>query len=100
MQMQPQNMPISKKVESAIEHVLRKRMSSYGYRDARSYVGTDADGDPVIMVDVNYDLIEKPIGADATFGLTTALRDELAKLGEFRFPHIRHHFDERQKVAV
>ena len=37
-------------------------------------------------------------GVDA-FVIGTELRDALANVGEHRFPHVRHHFDERQLTA-
>lgn len=99
MQLHTANTPLGKQVETVIDRVIRSRMSGYGYKGARSRAELDFDGDPVIVVDVDYDLSKEPIDAASTFGLTTALRDELAKMGEFRFPHIRHHFDERQEIA-
>ena len=63
------------------------------------YPGRDHDDDPVIFIDARYDLIEEPIELDSALGLVGALRDALESLGETRFPHVRHHFDDRQQVA-
>lgn len=73
-------------------------MAPYGCRSVSVRAGEDHDGDPVIFVDVDYDLSQTPLELGVTGPLGTALRDKLWGAGEFRFPHIWHHFDEHQKV--
>lgn len=90
---------IDKKVISTIEAVLKARMGRFGFTRASVRAGEDHDGDPVLRIDAEYTYSEKPIDVRATYGLTTELRDALEKVGEDRFPHIKHHFDERQQTA-
>ena len=90
---------IDKKVIGAIEAVLKARMGRFGFKRASVRAGEDQDGDPVLRIDAEYNYSEKPIDVRATYGLTTEVRDALEKLGEERFPYIRHHFDERQQTA-
>jgi hypothetical protein len=52
-----------------------------------------------MSIDAEYTYSATPIHVRATVGLTSELRDALQKDGERRFPHIRHHFDERQLTA-
>lgn len=79
--------------------MLGDRLADYGFAGVSVVPGLDRDGDPVLLIDVRYKPIDRAIDSKATFGLVTAIRQELAKVGEMRFPHIRHHFDERQKIA-
>ncbi len=60
----------------------------------------DFDGDPVIYIDVDHIYDPDPLDTGARFGMLTELRDALMELGEFRFPHVRHHFDERQEILT
>ena len=93
------NETIDKKVIGAIEGVLKARMGRFGFKRASVRAGEDLDGDPALRIDAEYAYSEKPIDVRATVGLVTELRDALEKVGEDRFPYIRHHFDERQQTA-
>jgi hypothetical protein len=86
-------------VKAAIEGVLRRRLAAYGYRGADIRVTSDMDGDPILMIDVHYSPVDGAVSSKATFGLVTQIRETLAKLREGRFPHVRHHFAEGQKIA-
>lgn len=89
---------IEKRAIEAVQRVLKERLDSLGFRKAQVYSGRDHDGDPVLFIDVRYNLIDKPIDTNATFGLLRALREALEEVGETRFPHVRHHFDNKQRV--
>lgn len=90
---------VDDKVRKAVEKVLRDRLADYGFSGVNIAPSNDRDGDPILLVDVRYKAVDKPIASKATFGLVTAIRQELARMGETRFPHVRHHFDEQQKIA-
>lgn len=90
---------IDEKVATAVDDVLKARMGRFGYTRASIRPGEDHDGDPVLLIDAEYTYSKKPIDVRATVGLTSELRDALEKVGEHRFPHVRHHFDERQLTA-
>jgi hypothetical protein len=90
---------ISNNVERAVDKVLRDRLATAGFAGANIRPDRDVDGDPILVVDVNYDYSDKPISSKITFGLSTEVRKVLLALGESRFPHIRHHFNEQQKIA-
>ena len=92
------NAPVSAEVKSAIDRILREKLARFGYESATIEPGEDHDGDPVLFIDAQYTLSEEPIDADAAFTAAAELGRKLLSLGEFRFPHLRHHFDERQKV--
>ena len=82
-----------------IKRTVRESMEPYGLRDVNVRAGEDHDGDPVIFVEAQYDLSERPIDTDVTARLTHVLRDRLWERGETRFPHNRHRFDERLEVS-
>jgi hypothetical protein len=86
-------------VADAIQRVLRERLKPIGFERADIRAEEDYDGDNILHIDAFYRLMKKPIKADATFGLTTALRSALRPLGETRFPYVKHHFHEKQRVA-
>jgi hypothetical protein len=90
---------VDEKVRRAVDDVLKRRMGRWGFTNARISPGLDHDGDPVLFVDAEYRLVREPLDPRATFGLVTELRAALQALGENRFPHISHHFDERQTTA-
>ncbi|MEQ1717320.1 MAG: hypothetical protein ABL907_15295 [Hyphomicrobium sp.] len=90
--------PISRDIAALIEQTVRESMGPFGLKAVVVRGGEDHDGDPVIFVEAQYDLSETPIDTTVTAKLTSILRDRLWEAGEARFPHIRHKFDERQKV--
>jgi hypothetical protein len=90
---------VDDKVKRVAERVLRESLAPYGFAraDIRSY--RDHDGDPALIIDVYYDFLDQAIEPKVTFGLVGILRSALDEVGETRFPYVRHHFDERQKIA-
>jgi hypothetical protein len=91
---------VSKAAHDAVRQVLTERIGGMHIRDVEVNAGHDHDGDPVLVVDAYYDFSETPVDARAMYGLTRHLRGALQEAGETRFPIIRHHFDDRQKVAT
>lgn len=89
---------VDKRAIEAVQRVLKDRLEPLGVRKAEVYAGRDHDDDPVLFINVRYDLIKKRIDTSATFGLIAALRKALEAVGESRFPHVRHHFDPKQRV--
>ncbi|MGH6719851.1 MAG: hypothetical protein ACREER_11075 [Alphaproteobacteria bacterium] len=90
---------VPKKVKDAIKRIIRREVGRFGLRDVRVSPGEDHDGDPVLMVNVDYDETEVPVDTKVVAGLTTKIQDELWRLGEERFAHLHHHFSEDQRVA-
>jgi hypothetical protein len=90
--------PLTASLRKEIARLLQEYLADYGCRHVEIRSGFDHDGDPVLYIDVYYDFSEKPIDPEVTLDSLVALRDKLWRKGESRFPHLRHHFDERQKV--
>lgn len=91
-------MTIAPVVRKVIEETISESMAVYGLRDINIHSGTDHDGDPVLFIEAAYDLTDTPVDPAITASLTSKLRDRLWEHGETRFPHIRHKFDEAQRV--
>lgn len=90
---------VDEQVTATVQRVLSDRLERFGFEGVVVCPGEDHDGDPVLFIDVQYRLSDEPIDATATFELVRALRVALRAVGETRFPHLRHHFDDRQQVA-
>lgn len=91
--------PISPDVMTAIQDLIRQDMGRYGLREVSIRASTDHDGDPVLRIDASYDPVDEPIDPNDVSELLSRLRDRLWAMNERRFPHIRHHFSEQQKVV-
>jgi hypothetical protein len=90
---------IDERIIDTINTVLKARLASVGFERAEVHAGDDHDGDPVLFIDAYYRFSRTPFNSDAVFGLIGVLRDALEAIGETRFPHLRHHFHEKQQVA-
>ncbi len=90
---------IRKEIVTAVESVVRQEMGAFGLESVRVRSGEDHDGDPALIVDVEYSPRGRPIEPKIVAGLVTKLRDRLWGLGETRFPYLYHHFSEQQKIA-
>ena len=89
---------IDEAVVARIKELIHARMDRWGCEDVRVRPDLDHDGDPIIQVDVDYRLMEEPIDTGLTLGLHVDVWFAIEKLGERRFPHVRHHFHERQTI--
>jgi len=85
-------------VQRAVESVLREQLGNSGLQKVKVKAGQDHDGDEILYVDAYFDL-QAQVDPERFYGLTTAVRRALEPLSEFRFPHLRYHFPEDQKVA-
>ena len=90
--------PIKPSVRAAIDRILRENLSRFGLVRATIEPGDDHTGDPAIFIDAEYQLSDEPVDSRVTLATQSMLRDNLIKLGEHRFPYLRHHFAEGQKV--
>ena len=90
---------IAPEIVALIEQTVRESMGPFGFKAAHVRAGEDHDGDPVIFIVADYELTDTPIDIVVMSNLHGILRDRLWDAGETRFPHIRHKFDERHKVA-
>jgi hypothetical protein len=84
---------------AAVQEFLRRRLNQYGFERADVHAGEDHSGDPALFIDAYYRLTNEPLERELLVHLLTELRGLLLNRGERRFPHMRHHFDEKQQVA-
>ena len=90
---------ISKSVAASVREIVGREMKPFGLVSVDVTAAEDHDGDPILWIDANYGPGGDPIEREVVAGLVTKLRDRLWDLGETRFPHVRHHFLEEQRVA-
>ena len=89
---------LSEGIRTAIHDMLWREVGDYGLHRVTSTVGEDHDGDPVIWVDADYRAKGKPIDTKMLPVLVSKLRKKLWEMGETRFPHVRNHYSEKQKI--
>lgn len=90
---------VSPQVRETVRRLMQEHLKAYGLQEAEVEAGPDHDGDPALFVDAYFQLSETPVDPKAVYPLTRYLREVLEELGEDRFPYIRYHFDENQKIA-
>ena len=90
---------VSPEIRETVRRVMKEQLGEVGLQETRVEAGWDHDGDSALFVDAYFQLSEKPLDPAAFFPLTRYLLEALAEHGEERFPYIRYHFDENQKVA-
>ena len=89
---------IPEDIRAAIDAMLWQEVGAYGLHKVTVSAGEDHDGDSVIWVDADYEAKGAPIDPKAFAALVSKLREKLWSMGEERFPHVRHHFSEKQKI--
>ena len=90
---------IEPEVVEAIQDIVRREMGRFGLLDIRVSASEDHDGDPILQIDADYEAAGDPVDPEVVAGIVSKLRDRLWDMNEERFPHIRHHFSEEQKVV-
>lgn len=90
--------PVSAEVVRIIEETVRERMTPFGCRAVHVRGGLDHDGDPVIYVEVEYDLSNTPLEHGVTAKVAATTRERVWATGEDRFAHIRHLFPDDDTV--
>jgi hypothetical protein len=94
-----ENDRVSARAEKEIRRVLNARLKKIGFNKAEIRSGHDYDGDPVIFIEAYYKFRNEPVDVRDLSPLIDELVDALNAVGEPRFPHIRHHFDDRQEAV-
>jgi hypothetical protein len=97
--MQETARPVEPEIVELIGRTIRETMEPFGLRSVEVRAGEDHDGDPVIFVEAQYDLSERPLELGITGRVASTVRERLRAAGEMRFPHIRHKFHEKQTVT-
>ena len=85
-------------IRRIVSDTLNSHLFMQGLRSIQVTEDRDCDGDEALYIDANFDLIDSPLEPTRFHFLTTELRQALIKGGEYRFPHLRYQFHEKQKV--
>lgn len=89
---------VEPQIVELINRTIHETMDQFGLRSIEVRAGEHHDGDPVIFVEAQYDLSERPFELGVTGKLASVIRRRLRNAGEMRFPHIRNKFHEEQTV--
>lgn len=92
--------PVSGELVRKIENVLCARLAAYGLSSVNVYPDVDHDGDPIIMVEACYTPSGDDIDSRETYAAGKEVRSVAREMGERRFPHVRHLFDDNETVSA
>ena len=90
--------PVSAEVEQSIRATVEPLLHSQGLDRLQVIPGLDHDGDPVLYVELHFELMEPGVDPKVLIQAGPAVRQALWALGERRFPHIRYDFHANQQV--
>ena len=90
---------IPEDIRAAINAMLWQEVGAFGLHKVSVSAGEDHDGDPVIWVDADFEAKGEPIDPKAFAALVGKLHKGVWEMGETRFPHLRNHFSEDQKIV-
>jgi len=86
-------------VRDVIREFIREQFTDEQLERVDVTAALDHHDESSLFVDVYPPLCLEPIDPSGSHGLTRLLRSRLDDVNEDRFPYIRHHSDEDQRVA-
>jgi len=86
-------------ITKAVQRLLKQRFAKYRLERVDVRAGEDHTGDPALFIDAHFGLSDTPLDTSLAMENFTEIRETLLKMGEKRFPYVRHHFHEKQAVA-
>lgn len=90
--------PVTPGVEAAIRDAVEPILRNQGLKGIKVIPGLDHDGDPVLYVEMKFQLVEPGVDPKVLIHCGPAVRRALWAVGERRFPHLRYDFHEHQQV--
>lgn len=90
---------VREEVLDAVKQTVRRELEPFGFRAVTVTAAEDHDGDPILLIEVDYGRKGHPVDPNVLAGLVTKLRNRLWDMGETRFPHIRHRYPESRKIV-
>lgn len=81
-----------------IRDVVLTDMRRFGGTAVEVKIEPDHDGDPSLYIDVSYSGEGDPVDPTVMAEVLFKVRSRLWTFGEERFPYLRHHFPDEQKV--
>jgi hypothetical protein len=87
-----------KNLEQTLRDLLRQRFEASGACDVVVYPDADYEGDPILVVEIKHQLVDRPVDPKEVIEAEGAARDLAWQEGERRFIYFRHDFDEKQRV--
>lgn len=81
------------------ESIARESFLGFPVKKISSEIDIDHEGEPVLNLVVEYDIIDQAVDFKSLIPLEKNLRDRVWFSGDQIFVHVRHVFDEKQKFA-
>ena len=98
MHFRGRSLPIEK-LERELRDLLKNELTTTGAYDIVIQPGADHEGDPIIVIEVKHNLVNRPIDLKEVIDADRAAKDLAWQKGERRFVLVDHIYDEKQKVA-
>ena len=89
---------LSAELQSRIKDIIDRMLVDYDLDSITIKTGESHDGTESIFVDIWHRLNEREYDSNISVSLVAAVHDMLMDHDELRFPYIRHHLPEHQKV--
>ena len=86
-------------IPKAVQRLLKQRFAKYRLERVDVRAGEDHTGDPALFIHAHFGLSDTPLDTSLVTESFTEIRETLFKMGEKRFPYVRHHFHDEQAVA-
>jgi hypothetical protein len=86
-------------IPKAVQELVKQRFAKYRLKRVDVRAGEDHTGDPSLFIDAHFGLSDTPLDTSLVMESFTEIREARLKMGEKRFPYVRHHFHDDQAVA-
>jgi hypothetical protein len=72
----------------------------FSVRDVKLIADEDHDGDPILRMTIEHRLVDKEVNLAEVRRKDSQLRSRAWDLGDSRFVHFRHVYDDQQEVSL
>lgn len=85
-------------VVAIVRDTVQREMGPFGLTRVAVAAAPDHTGETILAIDADYDGSGSPVDPKVMAALGDKLRNRLWNHGEERFPYVRHHFPDNQRM--